>query len=97
MVDHIYHVVELASWDNVGIGGDFDGTAVLPEGISSVSDYPKLIEAVMARGATDEEVKKLIGENILRVWRQNEVNAERLAAEQKPIESFWKGRRWQTG
>ena len=94
VVDHIYHVVELASWDNVGIGGDFDGTAVLPEGISSVADYPKLIAAVMARGATDKEVKKLVGENILRVWRQNELNAERLAAEQKPIESFWKGRRW---
>ena len=94
VVDHIYHVAEVAGWDHVGIGGDFDGTAVLPEGIESVADYPRLIEAVMARGATDEQVRKLVGQNILRVWRQNEVNAGRLAAIEKPVESFWKGRRW---
>jgi membrane dipeptidase len=66
VVDHMYHVFEVAGWDHVGIGGDFDGTAVLPKGIDSVADYPKLIEAVMARGATDEQVRKLVGENILR-------------------------------
>ena len=94
VVDHIYHVVDVAGWDHVGIGGDFDGTAVLPEGIESVADYPKLIEAVMARGATDEQIRKLVGENILRVWRQNEINAEKLTATQKPTESFWKRRSW---
>lgn len=66
VVDHIMHVVELAGWDHVGIGGDFDGTVTLAKGITSVSDYPKLIKAVMNRGATDEQVRKLLGENILR-------------------------------
>ncbi|EXJ96510.1 hypothetical protein A1O1_01636 [Capronia coronata CBS 617.96] len=70
-VDHIMHVVEVAGWDHVGIGADFDGTVTLANGISSVADYPKLIEAVMRRGATDEQVRKLVGENILRYEPKN--------------------------
>lgn len=66
VVDHIMHVVAVAGWDHVGIGGDFDGTVTLANGISSVADYPKLIAAVMRRGATDEQIKKLIGLNLLR-------------------------------
>lgn len=66
VVDHIMHVVEVAGWDHVGIGGDFDGVVEVANGINSVADYPKLIEAVMRRGATDEQVRKLVGENILR-------------------------------
>ena len=66
VVDHIMHVVEVAGWDHVGIGGDFDGTVTLANGIDSVADYPKLIEAVMKRGATDEQVRKLVGENLIR-------------------------------
>ncbi|KIV94263.1 hypothetical protein PV10_02047 [Exophiala mesophila] len=93
VVDHIMHVVELAGWDHVGIGGDFDGTVTLANGISSVSDYPKLIKAVMSRGATDEQIRKLLGENILRVWKQNEINAEALQSE-LPVEDVWEGRRW---
>lgn len=66
VVDHIMHVVDLAGWNHVGIGGDFDGTMTLANGIESVADYPKLIKAVMRRGATDEQVRKLLGQNILR-------------------------------
>lgn len=65
-VDHIMHVTQVAGWDHVGIGGDFDGTMTLANGISSVADYPKVIEAVMRRGAADEQIRKLVGENILR-------------------------------
>ena len=66
VVDHIMHIVHLAGWDHVGIGGDFDGTVTLANGIHSVADYPKLLEAVMRRGATDTQIRKLVGENILR-------------------------------
>lgn len=66
VVDHIMHVVQVAGWDHVGIGGDFDGTMEIANGIDSVADYPKLIEAVMRRGATDAQIRKLVGENILR-------------------------------
>ncbi|EXJ78932.1 hypothetical protein A1O3_08432 [Capronia epimyces CBS 606.96] len=92
-VDHIMHVVEVAGWDHVGIGADFDGTVTLAHGISSVADYPKLIEAVMRRGASDEQVRKLVGENILRVWRQNELNAQ-VWRNDLPVEDVWEGRRW---
>ncbi|KAK5094664.1 hypothetical protein LTS08_008520 [Lithohypha guttulata] len=97
VVDHIMHVVELAGWDHVGIGGDFDGTVTLANGISSVSDYPKLIKAVMKRGATDGHIRKLMGENVLRgrnrVWKQNEINARALKDE-LPAEDVWEGRHW---
>ncbi|KAH7025155.1 microsomal dipeptidase [Microdochium trichocladiopsis] len=97
VVDHIMHVVEVAGWDHVGIGGDFDGTVTLANGITSVADYPKLIEAVMKRGATDSQVKKLVGQNLLRVWAENERVAARLSREIMPVEDVWKGRlftRW---
>ncbi|KAH8700124.1 dipeptidyl aminopeptidase [Talaromyces proteolyticus] len=93
VVDHIMHIVDLAGWDHVGIGGDFEGTATLANGISSVADYPRLIEAVMRRGATDNQVKKLVGLNILRVWAANERNAKVLADE-LPVEEVWEGRSW---
>ncbi|KAI1329052.1 dipeptidyl aminopeptidase [Xylariaceae sp. FL0255] len=93
VVDHIMHVVELAGWDHVGIGGDFDGVVELAKGVESVADYPRLVEAVMRRGATDEEVRKLVGENILRVWRENERVAATLL-DQKPVEEVWADRKW---
>ncbi|ROV97368.1 hypothetical protein VMCG_06861 [Cytospora schulzeri] len=94
VVDHIMHVVELAGWDHVGIGGDFEGTTALANGINSVADYPKLIQAVMKRGATDEQVRKLAGENILRVWGKNEKIAAKLSTDIKPVEDVWEGRKW---
>lgn len=66
VVDHIMHVVNVAGWDHIGIGGDFDGTVTLANGISSVADYPLLLQAVMRRGATDDQIKKLAGGNLLR-------------------------------
>ncbi|KAJ5682213.1 hypothetical protein N7462_005378 [Penicillium macrosclerotiorum] len=93
IVDHVMHIVELSGWDHVGIGGDFDGTVTLANGIHSVADYPKLIEAVMRRGATDLQVKKMVGQNILRAWRENERNAQNFVNE-KPIEDVWEGRSW---
>ncbi|KAI0017011.1 dipeptidyl aminopeptidase [Xylariomycetidae sp. FL0641] len=93
VVDHIYRVVDLAGWDHVGIGGDFDGTVTLANGIESVADYPKLVEAVMRRGATDEQVRKLVGENILRVWHENE-HVARTLADELPVEEVWEERQW---
>ncbi|KAK7757286.1 hypothetical protein SLS62_000836 [Diatrype stigma] len=94
VVDHIFHVAKIAGWDHVGIGGDFDGTVTLAGGIESVADYPKLIEAVLRRGATDEQVRKLVGENILRVWQENEDVAAVLSAQEAPAEDNWEGRKW---
>ncbi|KAI9737836.1 MAG: hypothetical protein M1834_009205 [Cirrosporium novae-zelandiae] len=95
-VDCIFHAVELAGWDHVGIGADFDGTRELPNGIRGVSDYPYLVETMMQRGATDDQVRKFLGENILRAWHQNEINAVKLqkVMGKKPVEEVWEGRRW---
>ncbi|KAH6879536.1 dipeptidyl aminopeptidase [Thelonectria olida] len=94
VVDHIMHVVEVAGWDHVGIGGDFDGTVTLANGINSVADYPKLVQAVMKRDASDEQIRKLVGGNLLRVWRENEIMAERLSADILPVEDMWEGRKF---
>ena len=57
--------------------------------------YPLLIEAVMRRGATEEQIRGLLGENILRVWKQNEVNAVAFEdANELPVEDVWIGRKW---
>jgi hypothetical protein len=63
----------------------------LVNGINDVTAYPRLIESVMRRGATDAKVRKLPGENILRVWAENEGVAKRLQDinGQKPVEEVW--------
>lgn len=61
-------------------------------GLEDVSKYPRLIEALLRRGATDEQVKKLAGENILRVWRQNEIVSETMKKVMRPVEAVWEGR-----
>tara|TARA_R110002060_G_scaffold15451_3_gene21545 strand:- start:68 stop:400 length:333 start_codon:yes stop_codon:yes gene_type:complete len=77
------------------LGADFDGTVTLVDGIDDVTAYPRLIEAVLRRGASDEQIRGLVGENIMRVWRTNEINAESLAAAgELPIEDVWGGRKW---
>lgn len=80
---------------NISTGADFDGTVTLADGIDDVSAYPRLIEAIMRRGGTDEEIEGLTGGNILRVWRDNEINAAAFAAAgELPVEDIWMERRW---
>lgn len=77
------------------IGADFDGTVTLADGIDDVTAYPRLIQAVMERGATDAQIRGLVGENILRVWRENEMNAAAFeAAGELPVEDVWVERRF---
>lgn len=84
VADHIEHIRRIAGVDHVGLGGDYDGTDELPEGLEDVSKYPALLAELLRRGWTDAEVKKLAGENILRVWAQNEQVASRLRSERPP-------------
>jgi membrane dipeptidase len=79
VADHIDHVVELAGIDHVGLGSDFDGVGPsLPTGLEDVSRYPNLFRVLLERGYSDEDIGKIAGGNLLRVWRE----VERLAAEQ---------------
>ena len=76
VVAHIQHVRDTAGIDHVGLGGDFDGVDALPDGLEGVDAYPRLLAALIANGWTDADIRKLAGENVLRVMRAVEAVAE---------------------
>jgi membrane dipeptidase len=78
-LDHFDHVIELTSVDHVGIGSDYDGVGdSLPVGLKDVSSYPNLIEGLLRRGYSEGDIRKILGENLLRVWREVEDVARSL-------------------
>jgi len=79
VADHVDHVKQIAGVDHVGIGSDFDGIDITPEGLEDVSKYPALTAELLSRGWSDEDVKKFLGLNVLRALRQ----AEAVAASMK--------------
>ncbi len=82
VVAHIDHVVKLVGIDHVGIGSDFDGVGdSLPTGLEDVSKYPNLIYELLKAGYSDNDIKKICGENLLRVWTRVEEVAGELSAE----------------
>lgn len=81
VADHIEHVRKIAGTDHVGIGSDFDGMGLGPVGLEDVSTFPALFAELIRRGWSDPDLKKLAGENLLRVLRQAETTAARLQKE----------------
>jgi membrane dipeptidase len=81
IVAHIDHVVSLVGVDHVGFGSDFDGVAALPVGLDDVSHYPNLIAALLEAGYTEDEIEKIAGGNLLRVWTEVERVADSLREE----------------
>lgn len=78
VLDHFDHVVELVGVDYVGIGSDYDGVGdSLPVGLKDVSDYPNLVEGLLRRGYSEADVRKILGENLMRVWQAVEDQAKR--------------------
>jgi membrane dipeptidase len=86
VADHIEHVRRVAGIDHVGLGGDFDGVSALPDGLGGVETYPALIAELYRRGWTDADVRKLLGENVLRVMRDVEAVAARKKGERPGLE-----------
>jgi membrane dipeptidase len=82
--DHIDHIRKVAGTDHIGIGGDFDGITSVPEGLEDVSTYPALTAELLRRGYKDEEVKKILGLNVLRVMRAAEAASAKLRKERGP-------------
>ncbi len=80
VVDHINHVVSLVGVDFVGLGSDFDGVSWIPIGLEDVSKFPNLIGLLIEEGYSEEDIAKIMGENVLRVWEKVEAVAARLAA-----------------
>jgi membrane dipeptidase len=77
VLDQIDHAVKVMGVDHVGIGSDFDGVSgKLPEGLRSVADYPNLVAGLQGRGYSDADIRKILGENLLRVWRAVEAAAK---------------------
>jgi len=73
LIDHIDHIAKVAGVDHVGLGSDFDGVSgQLPEGIDSAADLPKITAALMARGYSAEDCRKILGGNLLRVFAEVE-------------------------
>jgi membrane dipeptidase len=83
LIDHIDHIAKVAGIDHVGLGSDFDGVTSLPEGIDSVTDLPRITQALLQRGYTREQIHKILGGNFLRVMREVEATAKRLQSERK--------------
>ncbi len=81
VADHIEHIRRVAGADHVGIGGDFDGISEVVEGLEDVATYPALFAELVHRGWPDADLKKLAGENILRVLTRTEAVAARLRRE----------------
>ena len=78
VADHLDHVRRVAGVDHVGLGGDFDGTSNLPVGLEGVEGYPVLLAELLRRGWSEADLRKLAGDNVLRVLRAADRTAERL-------------------
>jgi len=80
IIDHIDHAVKLVGADHVGLGSDFDG-ASMPEGMEDASKLPKITEALMRKGYSDGDIRKILGGNLLRVMEQNEKVSREMQAQ----------------
>ena len=84
VADHIEHVRDVAGIDHVGLGSDYWGMPDMPIGLEDVSGFPRLFAILIQRGWSDEDLRKLAGENTLRVMREVESVAHRLQQETAP-------------
>jgi membrane dipeptidase len=71
LIDHIDHIAKVAGIDHVGLGSDFDGVSgATPQGIDSAADLPKITQALLDRGYSADDIKKILGGNLMRVFRE---------------------------
>jgi len=79
IIEHIDHAVKIAGADHVGLGSDFDG-ATMPIGLEDASKLPKITDALLKKGYSEQDITKILGGNILRVMEQ----VERTAGGNRP-------------
>ena len=72
LIDHIDHIVKVAGIDHVGLGADFDGANDMPEGAQDVSMLPNITYELLKRGYSEQDIRKILGENFLRVFAEAE-------------------------
>jgi membrane dipeptidase len=88
--DHVDHIRKIAGIDHIGLGGDFDGITSVPEGLEDVSTYPALTAELLRRSYKDEEIKKILGLNVLRVMRQVEKVSARMQKSRQASPALFK-------
>ena len=81
VVDHIEHIIKTAGIDHVGLGSDYDGISAVPKQLENVSCYPKITQVLLDRGYNREQIIKVLGGNLLRVFRQVEAEAAKEQAQ----------------
>jgi len=82
LIDHIDHIAKVAGMDHVGLGSDFDGVSgATPQGMDSAADLPKITQALLDRGYGADDIKKILGGNLLRVFRQVETVSHELQSQ----------------
>jgi len=78
VMEHIDHAVQLVGVDHVAFGSDFDGVLNLPKGLQTVAEFPNLLYEMLKRGYSEEDIEKICGLNMLRVWKAVEAKAAEL-------------------
>jgi len=82
LIDHIDHIAKVAGVDHAGLGSDFDGVSgATPQGMDSAADLPKITQALLDRGYSADDIRKILGGNILRVFRQVEAVSREMQAQ----------------
>lgn len=81
LLDHFDHAIKIAGIDHVGLGSDFDGVSgATPAGIDSAADLPKITQALLDRGYSADDIRKILGGNLLRVFREAEKVSHEMQA-----------------
>jgi membrane dipeptidase len=82
LIDHIDHIAKIAGVEHVGLGSDFDGVSgATPAGMDSAADLPKITQALLDRGYSADDIRKILGGNLLRVFREVERVSARMQSE----------------
>jgi membrane dipeptidase len=90
VADHVDHIKQVAGIDHIGLGGDFDGITQTVLDLDDVSKYPALTAELLKRGYSDADIRKILGENIVRAFREAEKVSKRLQAERGPSTAVMK-------
>jgi len=92
VADHIDHIRKVAGINSIGLGSDFDGITTVPQNLEDVSKFPLLTAELLRRGYTKDDLRKILGQNVLRVMRQVEQVAARLQKERPASTMLLQGR-----